>query len=133
MAQVPIGTAMVMDVNVTISQEEINNCTLMPLVSVNPKDTMTTTSILMPNLNGSRIILNGLRDSIQEVSPTNDDFFKSSFLKTLFCVIFGAILLNSNQILLNQLINHLKGSDFTDVYGKGQRPHSSIDIVILIS
>ena len=25
MAQVPIGTAMVMDVNVTISQEEINN------------------------------------------------------------------------------------------------------------
>lgn len=60
------------------------------------------------------------------------NFLNHHFEKHL-CAIFGAILLNSNQILLNQLINHLKGSDFTDAYGKGQRPYSSIDIVILIS
>ena len=81
---VPHGTAMVMDVNVTISPDEINNSMTARLVSVKPKVTMTSTSILMPNLNGSKNIFNGSKVSTQEVSSLNDEFLKSSFFKYIF-------------------------------------------------
>ena len=58
--QVSNGTVTIMDGNITITHEEINNLTLMLLVSVN---------VL-------RIILNGLRDPIQEVGSTNGEFSK---------------------------------------------------------
>ena len=90
--QVSNGTVTIMDENITITYEEISNFTPMLLVSVKSKATMTT-SIPMPNSNVLRIILNGLRDPIQEAGSTNGEFpkiiFKNIFAQfmALFCSI----------------------------------------------
>ena len=90
--QVSNSTVTIMNGNITITDEELNNFAQMLLVSVKPKATMTT-SILIPNSNVLRIILNGLRDPIQEVSSTNGEFskiiFKNIFAQfmALFCSI----------------------------------------------